>query len=195
MGDQIHRLGPEYMVASSPAYSARLLVRETSTFSKPCDVVAPMRSNEKDETESSGMPAANCRESSFLSFLLISTSVPQFSSRSIETYETHARWNSRLADRLPRYPLIRRNTCLAVSFVRDTAGMRKKNEKIDYTYVICRGFTTKWLFRGIISTNDSLKRGSSATLTITFRHSRTNKRKLYKYLHHFCSCGNFFLLF
>lgn len=61
--------------SSSPAFPVRLLVHETSTFSKPCDVYAPMRGDEKDETDPAGRPQRTAAKTFFLSFLLVSTSI------------------------------------------------------------------------------------------------------------------------
>lgn len=61
--------------SSSPAFPVRLLVHETSTFSKPCDVYAPMRGDEKDETDPAGRPQRTAAKTFFLSFLLVSASI------------------------------------------------------------------------------------------------------------------------
>lgn len=56
--------------SSNPAFPARLLVHETSTFSKLCDVDAPIQGDEKDETDPAGCPQRTAvKPSSFLSFL------------------------------------------------------------------------------------------------------------------------------
>lgn len=90
--------------SSSPAFPVRLLVHETSTFSKPCDVYAPMRGDEKDETDPAGRPQRTAAKTFFLSFLLVSASIARLLVPIDRTERNALSMEPRLADHRIRYP-------------------------------------------------------------------------------------------
>lgn len=127
--------------SSSPAFPVRLLVHETSTFSKPCDVYAPMRGDEKDETDPAGRPQRTAAKTFFLSFLLVSASIARLLVPIDRTERNALSMEPRLADHRIRYPssrLTKKNTFAFRFFSKKqkTTGCRKnrldeKRQKIE----------------------------------------------------------------